>query len=551
MSELEILQRRFDRERKSRKEAERLLEEKSRELFLANQHVSEVALFAEMSPFPLMRFDANGMLILANPAAKHTLETEISVGKTVLNALPCLKGIDFGQLISENQFIEVQTKVGDQYFQLVLKGIAKYDYVNLYGTDITQRELAKEEIYNAHRETEALVSSISSILIGLDYKGRITRLNEVAELTFDLKLDEVLGRPLLSFNEICHIDNIEEILKDCQENDSVLIDEMPYKRKDGKDGFLNVHVSQIRNSQNERTGYLILATDITQQKLLEGQLIQAQKLESLGQLAAGIAHEINTPIQFIGDNTRFLEVAFKRLDSVLDKSKELLKAFDEGNPLDLLIADVEQAIVSSKLDYMRAEIPSAIEESLGGVDHVATIVKAMKQFSHPGTKEKSLTDINEAIDSTVNVARNEWKYLAELECNLDPSLPMVPCLHSELNQVLLNMIVNAAHAIREKNGESGSEPGKITITTRQDQDWVEILISDNGIGIPDKIKSKIFDPFFTTKEVGKGTGQGLSLAFNVIVDKHAGMINLETEVGKGSTFIIRLPLSASEDTATV
>lgn len=550
MKELEILQRRFDRERKARKEAEHLLEEKSRALFLASQRISEVALFAELSPDPLMRVDAQGTLILANPAAKHLLVDKISVGKSITDALACLRGIDFEQLISSNQFLELQTRVDSQYFRFVLKGIEKYGYVNLYGSDITQRELAKQGIQNAHKETEALLTSISSILVGLDDRGRITRWNSIAEASFGYKMNDVLGKHLLNYKALWRIDDYSAILKQCISQNYVHLNELKYHKPDGKDGYLNVHITAVKNDDSVHTGYLILATDITQQKLLESQLLQAQKLESLGQLAAGIAHEINTPIQFIGDNTRFLEIAFQKLDDVFDKSKRLLNQFNEGNPLDELIAEIEQVIVASKLDYMREEIPFAIEESLGGVDHVATIVRAMKQFSHPGRKEKSLININDAIQSTINVARNEWKYVAELVCELDESLPMVPCLHSELNQVILNMIINAAHAIVEKNREGEETMGKITLATRRADAWVEILISDTGTGISDDIKPKIFDPFFTTKEIGKGTGQGLSLAFNVIVEKHGGVINLETALGKGSTFTIRLPLVSPEQEVT-
>ena len=191
--------------------------------------------------------------------------------------------------------------------------------------------------------------------------------------------------------------------------------------------------------------------------------------------------------------------------------------------------------------YLLEEIPKAIEQSLEGVTRVSTLVRAMKEFSHPGTKEKIPLDLNRAIESTTTVTRNEWKYLADLETEFDPSLPMIPCHVGEFNQVILNLIINAAHAIADVIGKEGSTKGKIKIETRNCPEWAEIRIQDTGSGIPEKVRARIFDPFFTTKEIGKGTGQGLAIARSVVVDKHGGSIHFETEVGKGTTFIIRLP----------
>jgi signal transduction histidine kinase len=189
-----------------------------------------------------------------------------------------------------------------------------------------------------------------------------------------------------------------------------------------------------------------------------------------------------------------------------------------------------------------AEIPKAIQQSLEGVERVATIVRAMKEFSHPGTGQKSAVDLNHAIESTITVARNEWKYVAEVVTHFEPTLPQVPCLAGEFNQVVLNLIINATHAIADVVGDGAKGKGLITITTRQDKSWAEIRIQDTGAGIPEKIRNRIFEPFFTTKGVGKGTGQGLAISRSVIVDKHGGTIAFESQVGKGTTFIIRLPI---------
>jgi PAS domain S-box-containing protein len=258
--------------------------------------------------------------------------------------------------------------------------------------------------------------------------------------------------------------------------------------------------------------------DVTTQKELERQLSQTQKLESLGQLAAGIAHEINTPIQYIGDNAMFLKESFDDLSRAV-----------QPHP------DVE-------VEYLRAEIPKAISELQEGASHVARIVCAMREFSHPGSGEKQLADLNSAIESTVIVSKNVWKYVAELSTDLDAALPQVPCLLGDLNQVMLNLIVNASHAIADVVKDSG-RLGAIRISTRHDGAWVEIRVSDTGSGIPEAIRSKLFDPFFTTKPVGKGTGQGLAIAHSLIVQKHGGTIAFDSDVGRGTTFIVRLPLA--------
>ena len=185
-----------------------------------------------------------------------------------------------------------------------------------------------------------------------------------------------------------------------------------------------------------------------------------------------------------------------------------------------------------------------------GLERIAKIVRAMKEFSHPSV-EKGATDINRAIESTITVARNEWKYVADMVTNFDPDLPPVPCLKGEFNQVILNILVNAAHAIADLSGSGSDVKGTITVSTRHDDQWVETRIADTGPGIPDEIRTKIFDHFFTTKEVGKGTGQGLSIAYNVVVNKHGGTISVDSTVGQGTCFIIRLPILDSNTIAMV
>jgi len=199
------------------------------------------------------------------------------------------------------------------------------------------------------------------------------------------------------------------------------------------------------------------------------------------------------------------------------------------------------------LDYLRTEVPKAITQLLDGVEHVARIVRAMKEFSHPGPVEKAPVDINRAIESTALVSRNEWKYVAELITDFDPELPRVPCMAGEFNQVILNLIANAAHAIADVVQASPGAKGTIRISTRCHAPWAEIRVSDTGAGIPEAIQGRIFDPFFTTKPVGKGTGQGLSIAHTVIVQKHGGTISFESAPGAGTTFLVQLPLEDADE----
>ncbi|HEV3438247.1 MAG TPA: ATP-binding protein, partial [Gemmata sp.] len=284
-----------------------------------------------------------------------------------------------------------------------------------------------------------------------------------------------------------------------------------------------------------RAAWLLLALDVTEQKLLEEQLKQAQKLESIGQLAAGIAHEINTPIQYIGDNTNFLGTAFQDLSQVLALYRIAAK-----NPAGA--ADAEKAAEGADLAYLVDEVPRAIDQTLEGVRHVARIVKAMKEFAHPGTDEKTAVDLNRAIQNVVTVARNEWKYLAEVVTDLAPDLPTVLGLPGELNQVFLNLLMNAVHAIQAV-GNAHDNKGSITLSTRRIGGAVEVRVTDSGCGIPESIRRRVFDPFFTTKPVGQGTGQGLAIAHAVVVTRHNGGITFESQVGRGTTFIVRLPIN--------
>jgi signal transduction histidine kinase len=315
--------------------------------------------------------------------------------------------------------------------------------------------------------------------------------------------------------------------------------------RDSKGNELHViiNAAPLYDANHALEGWEGCVTDISMLKQtleerdrLEDNLRQAQKLEAIGQLAAGIAHEINTPTQYVGDNLRFLKESFGELDSVIEQLVEA--AGGEGR----------KALDDADFDYLKEEIPRALSQSLEGVDRVAKIVRAMKEFSHPA-REKTATDLNRAIQSTITVASNEWKYVAEMDMDLDASLPAVHCSPAEFNQVVLNMIVNASHAITDVVGDGGRGKGRIGVKTRAEGDWAVVEISDSGCGMPAHVQQRIFEPFFTTKEVGKGTGQGLAIAHNVIVVRHGGTIKVNSSPGAGTTFIIRLPIGGAKTEA--
>ncbi len=280
--------------------------------------------------------------------------------------------------------------------------------------------------------------------------------------------------------------------------------------------------------------------DVSEARQLESELRQAQKLESVGRLAAGVAHEINTPVQFVSDSIHFLRDAMLDLSTLLASYRELHDAARSGAAPAELVARLDREREEADVDYFVENAPRALDRSLEGLGRVTAIVRSMKEFAHPDQKEMTTVDLNRGIQSTLTIARNEYKYVADAVTEF-ADLPPVRCFPGDINQAVLNIVVNAAHAIADQ--VRGTERrGRILVRTSLDGDFAVIEISDTGGGIPEGIRERIFDPFFTTKEVGKGTGQGLSIARSIVVDKHGGDIRFETQSGQGTTFILRLPV---------
>jgi len=321
--------------------------------------------------------------------------------------------------------------------------------------------------------------------------------------------------------------------------------EYRFQRADGSYAILLDRASLVYDQAGQRARAIGAITDLSERRQLEEQLRQAQKLEAIGQLAAGVAHEINTPIQYVSDNTKFLKDSCPTIHQMIRLAQQEHREASTGHVSPETLACLDRFLQDADLPYLMEEIPRAVEQSLEGVQRVAKIVRAMKDFAHPGSEDKAALDLNRAVETTITVARNEWKYVADLETDLDPTLPPVLGVAGRLNQVVLNLLINAAHAIQQAVGDGSGGKGKILVTTRHDDNCVELSIRDTGAGIPEEIRGRVFDPFFTTKPVGKGTGQGLALAHAAIVQEHGGRIWFDSEVGKGTTFFVRLPLGAS------
>ena len=312
----------------------------------------------------------------------------------------------------------------------------------------------------------------------------------------------------------------------------------------------------LRDLHGRIIGTFGISRDITAKKVaederrtMEVQLNMAQKLESIGRLAAGIAHEVNTPTQFISDNTHFLTDGMRQIATAVSAFRAFVAKVAEG-AVDAAARDaLRQAEEATELDYLIDEIPRALGQTHEGIARIAKIVRSLKEFSHPSSPELHPADLNRAIETTITVARHEWKYVADVQTEFDDDLPLVPCVLDEFNQAMLNLIVNAAHTIGDVVKDTGVK-GTITIRTRRDAEWALIEVEDTGTGIPETVRPRIFEPFFTTKEAGKGTGQGLAMVQAIIVRKHHGKVGFVTEIGKGTTFQLRLPLEPRPEATT-
>jgi len=393
---------------------------------------------------------------------------------------------------------------------------------------------------------QAIVDFSDDAIVALSLDHVITAWNPGAERLYGYSAAEAVGRTVTMLSLSGSAGTVTPEKDRHLAEHGHLTFETVDRRKDGSTVSVSVTVSAIRDTAGQPTSYVAIGRDITVQKAREAETQQASKLESLGRLSAGLAHEINTPIQFVGDNAHFMAQAYDQLAQLIALYRFLLERA-EDIPFEARLQRMRDAEAAAEFDYLREEIPSAVRQTLEGVDRVATIVRAMKTFSHPGGAEHVLADLNEALTATATVTRHQLHGVASLALDLAPDLPLVRCSVAELNQVFLNLIVNAADAIEETGRQ-----GTITVSTAPDgDDHVVVRISDTGPGIPAHVMERMFDPFFTTKEVGRGTGQGLALAHSVVREGHDGELLVDTVPGAGSSFTVRLPVAGRMESRPV
>ena len=419
--------------------------------------------------------------------------------------------------------------------RLAAESILERKSLELHEATVEAQEAAKR-IHEQNVKVQAILDYAAEGIITVNEKCEITSINPAGTRIFGYSTDETIGKHLADLvdgfsREQC------DALRDSDKG--ILESEFTGCRADGSEFVLDMTISCV----NDDDLHMMIAfvRDRTKRKHLESQLALAQKMESVGQLAAGIAHEINTPIQYVGDNAKFLQDAFSDIEALLDLYENLsLSVESKSDPSDLL-GKINKQKQDADLEFIREEVPQAIDQAISGADRVASIVRAMKEFSHPGVAQQTAFCMNSALESTITVSSNEWKYIADMETDLSKSLPNALGFPGDLNQAFLNIIVNAAHAIEKRQETESDHKGKISISTAHVGNWVVVKINDNGSGIKPEDRARIFDPFFTTKPVGKGTGQGLSITHGVIVEKHNGELEVDSEVGVGTTFTIRIP----------
>ena len=397
--------------------------------------------------------------------------------------------------------------------------------------------MAKEELHETVEFLTRVLETLESAVVVTDLQGGVTRVNRAGlELLGYDSLESAIGQSLST-----QLNTIEEheslALAEIVGNQV----EVMLEATDGERRQALCHGAVLESEYGEAVGYVVVATNIDERKQLELDLRHAQKLESVGQLAAGVAHEINTPIQFVGDSLAFLTEAMEDYQELQNAQQAAIRAAAEQGVAQKEIGAIKEIAEEIDLEFLLDEVPGALRRAQEGVSRVATIVRAMKEFAHPGSEGRSPVDLNRVIETTLTVAKGEFKYVAELETELGV-LPEVMCIVGDLNQVILNLVVNAAHSIEERL-KTDSATGVIRVTTRLEAEHAVIEVQDNGTGVPEELKNKVFDPFFTTKEVGKGTGQGLALAHRIVVERHGGDLRILSPDEGGAIFRIRIPIA--------
>jgi PAS domain S-box-containing protein len=405
----------------------------------------------------------------------------------------------------------------------------------------------KETLKQIAYQNEMMLRWVNGAVITVDREGKVLHANEVALSTLGWQSDEFTG---CQVHETIHHSQDDgsdypwdfcPVFAAIEDGSSHHVDGDVFWKKNGRSFSADYIVCPTRNDQNEITGAILTFRNLTEQRLQENKRIHRMKLMAIGELSAGIAHEINTPVQFIGSNISFMGESFQDLLKLLKAWRKLGEIVQKEPYCHVLLQEIAEIEATADIDYLEEEVPKAFEQTLHGVKQVTDLVQGLKGFAHSGTEgEKTASDINNIINNALLVSRNVYKYVAELETNLG-ALPPVKVYPGDIGQVVINLVINASHSIEEKKGKSTSL-GKITINSLLEGNDIIIQISDTGKGIPEGVRDRIFDPFFTTKEVGRGSGQGLAISHTIINEKHDGEISFNSVMGEGTTFTVRIPI---------
>ncbi len=404
-----------------------------------------------------------------------------------------------------------------------------------------------ETLKQVSYQNEMMLNWVNGAVVMVDRAGLVIQANKAALAALGWSLEEFIGRHKHETIHHSQDDGSEYPWDFCpvfaaiEDGSSHHVDGDVFWHKNGSSFSADFIVCPTRDENNEITGAVLTFRNLTEQRLKEANRIHSMKLESIGELSAGIAHEINTPIQYIGSNVSFLQDSFQDLLKLVEAYGRLKDALADSAQFGELLAEIESLEQEADIEYLQDEAPKAFEQTRGGVDRVTKLVLGLKGFAHSGDGEiKRPTDINEIITNSLIVCHNAYKYVAQMDTDFG-ELPTINVYPGDIGQVIVNLVVNAAHAIADQKGQS-PELGTIRICTRCEDKIITISVSDTGGGIPEGVRQRVFDPFFTTKDVGRGSGQGLAISRTIIHDKHQGELAFESTVGKGTTFFVRLPL---------
>ena len=537
-------------EQKERMQTVLLQQEIDRQTKSAQEHINFLQTLIDSIPIPVYYKDREARYLGCNKAYEQIIgwsQHEI-IGKTAKRIyspeLAELFGEQDRQLLEKGgtKYVEVdlQDQKGTPHHTILQKASFCDSSGHIagligIGLDISNQKSIENKLRESEEELRSILNNLPVGVILINKNNQVLLINTLISKWFPWVMED--STYLLKGK----IDDLSRWREGDVKHDNELIEKL--ETANGERIFRTV-ISPVFDHNGDLVSFVKTFEDITTRLEIERGLHQAQKLESIGQLAAGIAHEINTPMQYVGDNLKFLTDVCVELKALCEGYNQVYEQALHRIPENKIVARMADVIDEVDPEYILGEIPLTISQSLEGGQRVSNIVRAMRDFSHPGSEEKVHYDINHAIESTVVVSRNEWKYVANVEMELAPDLPQLLCFPGEMNQVFLNIIINAAHAIGENlKGEGvGEQKGMIKITTARESDFLLITIADSGDGIPVEVRNRIFDPFFTTKEVGKGTGQGLAIAHNVVVEKHRGQLFFTTEENRGTTFFIKIPL---------